>query len=782
MSPAPTRTGGPAFVRRAATAAVAGAALAGLGFVAGPWIPSRWTATASAAPAETAADVAAITEGVSSIAKPGIPGPIACVSEQAFAVVTGRIDANDHAVVAATRHGKGRIVAFGHDGYLTEGAAAQGDTRRLIANACRWAARTGKRRVAGVVGHRDLAKTLEGAGFEVKSLDGRGWTKSADEIDLLIADEAALGDDAHEKALAEFVERGGGLITSGLAWGWMQTHDDLDLCRDHAMNRVLAPMGLAFVDGYLDTIRSPAAADAATAREGAHALDALGVIESPREPKAKADSPEGKRAVAARTQALAVIAAAYRWLPAGNTAFRERVRSLVAKVEHPIVPTHDRPLRETDSARRLAILVAHVDAERAPPDDVTAADSASDFPGAPPKSAPRVKADVEIDLGVPGWASTGLWAVAGEVVEVDLPGAASGDGFGLRIGCHTDTLWDKAEWSRHPEISRRFPAAKGVNRIASPHGGLLYVEVPPAKPGTTGSRVRMKVSGGVVESPRFVLGRTGADEWKKSRAAPAPWAELECGRVTLTVRSEDVRSLDDPTALMEHWRTVLGFYAELGARPLDARPQRFVPDRQISAGWLHSGYPIMAQLLHSKMLVDLRGMTKLPNDAEGAWGFWHELGHNHQRAEWTFDGTTEVTCNLFSLFVDEKLRALAPEAHPWARNQLAAARRYLEKPDFGKWKSEPGVALWTYIELQTAFGWAPFQEAFAGYAKTPAAALPKSDAAKRDEWLVRMSKATGRNLAPHFAKWGIPVSDDAVKQVAALPAWSAPPLPEPPKR
>lgn len=753
-----------------------------------PWVPSApprsATAAAEEAPHADAEDAAALVEGVAKIAKPGIPGPIACVSETAFAVVTGRIDGQEHAVVAAARHGKGRVVAFGHDGYFSEGGAAQGDTRRLVANACRWAARPGKRRVAGLVGHAGLAKTLEGAGFEVKVLDGRGWTKAADEIDLLIASEAALPDDAHEKALAEFVEGGGGFVTCGLAWGWMQIHDDLDICRDHALNRVLAPMGLAFVDGYIDTITSPAAGEASAARASAHALGALAVIEAPPDAKTKPDSPEAKRAAAARTQALAVVAAAYRWLPAGSAAFRERVRALVAKVEHPIVPTHDRPLRATDTPRRLALLVAHVDAERAAPEDTKAAGSASDFPGAPPKSAPRVKTDVEIeiDVSVPGWASTGLWAVAGEVVEVDLPSTASGEGFGLRIGCHTDTLWAKDAWSRHPEISRRFPAAKGVNRIASPHGGLLYVEVPKGKGGATGSHVRVKVSGGVVESPRFVLGRTSAEEWKKARTAPAPWAELECRRVTLTVRSEDIRDLADPQALMEHWDRVLGFYAELGERPLDARPQRFVPDRQISAGWLHSGYPIMAQLLHSPMLVDLRGMTKLPKDAEGAWGFWHELGHNHQRPEWTFDGTTEVTCNLFSLFVDEKLRGLAPEAHPWARNQLAAARRYLEKPDFGKWKSEPGIALWTYIELQTAFGWAPFREAFATYVKSPDAALPKTDDAKRDEWLVRMSKAVGRNLAPHFAKWGVPVSAGAVKQVASLPAWSAPPLPEPPKR
>ena len=40
----------------------------------------------------------------------------------------------------ATTHGEGRVVAFGHGGFLSAGAADERDTGRLIANAVRWAA------------------------------------------------------------------------------------------------------------------------------------------------------------------------------------------------------------------------------------------------------------------------------------------------------------------------------------------------------------------------------------------------------------------------------------------------------------------------------------------------------------------------------------------------------------------------------------------------------------------------------------------------------------------
>jgi hypothetical protein len=197
-----------------------------------------------------------------------------------------------------------------------------------------------------------------------------------------------------------------------------------------------------------------------------------------------------------------------------------------------------------------------------------------------------------------------------------------------------------------------------------------------------------------------------------------------------------------------------------------------VTDRQISNGWLHAGYPIMGNIAVSYKLVKLDGLMNPEKDSEGAWGFWHEIGHNHQRPEWTFAGAGEVTCNLFSLFIEERIRKIAPRNHPWFGEHPEKAAGYLSRPDFEVWKKDPWLGLWFYMELQSAFGWDAFKKVFAEYAATPEQELPKTDDAKRDQWLIRMSRATGRNLAPQFRRWGIPVSEQARQAVSSLPPWS----------
>ncbi len=51
----------------------------------------------------------------------------------------------------------------------------------------------------------------------------------------------------------------------------------------------------------------------------------------------------------------------------------------------------------------------------------------------------------------------------------------------------------------------------------------------------------------------------------------------------------------------------------------------------------------MTHLDAAPRMVDLATLL-----SKGEWGLFHELGHNHQSAAWTFDGTGEVTVNLFS--------------------------------------------------------------------------------------------------------------------------------------
>jgi hypothetical protein len=269
------------------------------------------------------------------------------------------------------------------------------------------------------------------------------------------------------------------------------------------------------------------------------------------------------------------------------------------------------------------------------------------------------------------------------------------------------------------------------------------------------------------------LGKNSLSDWQNAiRNHPAPWAELVSEKVIITVPSDKLRNVQDPIKLLQFWDKVLDLTADLAIQPRDrSRPERIVPDKQISAGYMHSGYPIMTHLDAIDRMLSIDQLQKV-------WGLYHELGHNHQHRDWTFDGTVEVTCNLFTLYIREKATNTSPRkafmdegrrVGPEAFYQPQKNRRPAEK--FQKWKSDPFLALAMYIQLQEAFGWETYLKVFKEYSELAENEKPKNDDEKRDQWLVRFSKASGKNLAPFFDDWGVPVSESARRAVAHLSTW-----------
>jgi hypothetical protein len=487
----------------------------------------------------------------------------------------------------------------------------------------------------------------------------------------------------------------------------------------------------------------------------------------------------------ARIAAFATLASAVAQVPGPGTA---ATNTPPAWQGPPPVPTRGKPVLKIDAPAWAAVTAENRRLLALPPDRCEAAAAAGEFPGAVPGDAPRVTASLVLDTALmpldgtglahgkgsrtayerraTDWFGTGLYAAPGESVAVVLPAQAASLGVTARIGCHSDRLWHLTRWQRFPDITRTFPLKPGTNLIANAFGGLIYLEVPRA---TSGPRCDIRISG-AVRAPRFVLGRTSAAEWRTLRHAPAPWAELESDKLILCVPSSHVRTLDDPAALMRGWDRVMDANADLlGIPRRRMRPERIVCDVQISAGYLHAGYPIMAPLNFPALLVDTNTLAK------GDWGLFHELGHQHQDTDWTFSGTGEVTVNLFTLYVLQTVctqrdgpghEAISPQRRERAiREHLAAGA------PFDRWRESPFLALTMYCELIEAFGWDTFRKVFAEYRALPPGQRPASDDAKRDLWLVRMSQATGRNLGPFFETWGVPVSPAARASVKHLPPW-----------
>lgn len=707
------------------------------------------------------ADLAQLVAGVGEIAAPGVPGPLCVFGEGAFPVVVGGAGADLFApVVAAGRLGAGRVLAFGHDGYFGAATIAEADTGRLLANAVRWAggqsgAPTGGLRV-GVLNRDGLLEPLRSLGFEPRSI-GIG---SLGEVDVVLTVPWASSE-ADLAALEGFVRQGGGLVAAVTGWGWQQLTPSQRLAEDFVGNRLLAPAGIAWADAYLQTT-APAGYAVAGAAPGelTHAGRAL---------DAAIDASAGRRQLseAERRQAVHSVTEAVRCVPSGDRLLLPRVEALAADPAVHSVPSPDAPIGLDNLAGRILLILQDRRATTLPPESVRAHPAAAIFPGAVPADAPRVTRSVWLDPAVPRWHSTGLYAAPGEPIVVRVPPELAGAELRLRIGAHSDQLWHLERWRRVPRISFDWPLAPGENRMASAFGGLVYVDVVESS-GLGAASVEIA---GAVEAPRYVHGVTRPEDWPAIlRERRAPWGELGSDKLVVTVPREVLAGLDDPAALMDTWDRVMDLNADLATSPrARERPERIVPDEQISAGYMHAGYPIMTHLDVQAQLADRRHIAE-----EGNWGFFHEIGHNHQSGDWTFEGTGEVTVNLFTLYVFEHLCGVPTVEHPRAslafqREQMA--RYDFDRPDFEQWKREPFLALVMYIQLQQAFGWQAYRDVFAEYRALPEAERPRSDADKRDQWLLRFSRRVGRNLGPFFQAWGVPTSAEARAQLVALPVW-----------
>ena len=712
---------------------------------------ARRDAAARQTPAD---DRNVLLSGVHQIAKPGLPGPVAVFGPQAFAVILGESGGRRQALVGAAQYGRGRVVALGKDGYFDAETLSDADTRTLLLNAARWAAQNRTAPKIALYGTSGLVPLLRAAGCAVTELNALNLIAGLKNADALLTNADTFGSEG-VAAIQKFVRSGGGLVIGHVAWGWQSLHETLSISEDFQVNQILRPAGLALADGTIDRILPVAEPLDNAALEDCNALTALNRLSEAK--TAAALTPNQKR------QASAVIEAAAQSLPASDRVFLPRLRAAIATVGRDAIPTPAHPIRADNPLARLAVTLRRAEISRLPAGKITADAGADAFPGAVPKDAPRLSSDIEIDGDTPAWASVGRYAPAGQMVTVTIPQALAGKGIVAQIGSHTDRLWNLDSWQRNPDVITRWPLRAAKTEIASPFGGLIYLVIPErAGLGKFTARIEKAVA-----APRFVLGKTSEAEWRESlRNAPAPWAELETGKIILTVPSSTIRRLDDPVALLRLWDEALDFYADLGQRPLPNRPERIVPDVQISLGYMHSGYPIMMFLKSGEHLTDREFLLAGQGDA---WGFWHELGHNHQIEDWTFEGTGEVTNNLFSLYLLEKISGQSPSSgQKSASMKRDAAKYFASGPDFERWKAQPFTALEMYAQLQEAFGWGVFRKVFAEYRDSPAALRPKSDAEKRDQWLVHFSRAVGSNLGPFFTAWGVPTSEQARQSVADL--------------
>ncbi|KAI8479632.1 hypothetical protein Bbelb_426500 [Branchiostoma belcheri] len=361
-----------------------------------------------------------------------------------------------------------------------------------------------------------------------------------------------------------------------------------------------------------------------------------------------------------------------------------------------------------------------------------------DFPG-DFESEPQVQcATVTITSEKHERHTTIYYLPAGTCLQVKSCKIHSGtlSGWKIRVGAHTDKLSDHHKLHRWPNIS----VVKKLDQemqLFSPYGGNIYLESPEYP-----SELTIMIEN-VVEAPCFDLTKPETvDNWQVSCQSPGLWAELAGRHVIFTLPSTCLRDGFNPTEMLLFWDKVVQAHHDLrGTEPSDYRRERVVADRQPCAGYMHAGYPIVTHMdiadKDSSSGASVLNMSLLKT--KGNWGLFHELGHNMQRDAWTFEGTTEVTCNIFTLHAMHTIVGIDPWHHPWLRVQGKNICQYLKV--FRQYERDENP--------------------------------PSDNQDKIDRWVVRFSKTVQQNLVPLFEFWSLPVTDSAKKEVSELP-WFLP--------
>ncbi|XP_013870428.1 TRPM8 channel-associated factor homolog [Austrofundulus limnaeus] len=651
------------------------------------------------------------------------------------------------AFLAGAYYGQGRVIVATHEGLLWNENLAQ-----FWNNAIHWLDE-GRRGVIGVAPDNAL-NMLSRSGLQCET------TGFKPDLSVFVC--TAYSDDRLEE-IQNFVAEGGGLLMGGHAWYWAQTHLGQNPLTEFSGNKILNKMGLSLLGATLSggVYKAPVPSQAMkNTYHFRHLLHRFARHVTVGEELSKHEEEHLKK--------LGTDCATYLNMKAHNcSSYTQVVATLTDVLKKSGLPQVSDSCPITSPKDHLLLSVGTEVYKVCPDPDALLPHLIQDNPLLPVVYNHKIKIDVNTGGGEE-WISTGLYLSPGMKTYISMPAEIVSNGWQIQIGCQTDRLHAE-ELKRPPRVHERFPVTSEMIQVWNLWGGLIYLVAPPQTQ-VQGVEATVQMA---VPAPYYKSGVTTEADWLLLRTAPSPWAELEFDNIILTVPSDAVRNLERPDEVASLWNDIMRAIADLAAIPHKfPRKERFVTEVQISHGWMHAGYPVMAHQSCASELLNVENAR-----TNGIWGPVHELGHNQQRGCWEFPShTTECTCNLWSVYVHEEVLGInRAKAHPaiTAEERSARAKNYVaggrQLSGWDMW-----VALETYLQLQERFGWDAFKKVFAAYHSM--SNFPGDNKGKMNLYAETFSQTVGLNLTGFFKAWGWPIEAATEEKLSSLPPWSDHPM------
>ncbi|GAA0427579.1 M60 family metallopeptidase [Streptomyces luteireticuli] len=306
----------------------------------------------------------------------------------------------------------------------------------------------------------------------------------------------------------------------------------------------------------------------------------------------------------------------------------------------------------------------------------------------------------------------------------------------------------------------------GSNILRDGPGGMLYLSVE----GGSSASITLETLG-IAEAPRFVLGRTSNEEFRKmlDRPTNVPWVEYVSERTVLTVdRATALKYRDqDQKRLMESYETITRVQDAVNnvgdgkTRPSPLVQHITLDSQKTGATDGQVAFdPAYADVVLSPgKLAQRLGPISSSHDKR-TWDVWKELGRHRQLAPLGGDGFGEATVSLYATAVERHF-SLGGGFTAGITSKLSRTLAGLRKADPSSVDVQRAVM---FDQLRLAYGpdfW-PKVNDLAGRDK------PRHPRGAQDNLILMTSVIAGEDLRDFFAKSKMFPSKDAAKVLDKL--------------
>ncbi|UGU16661.1 M60 family metallopeptidase [Sinomicrobium kalidii] len=308
--------------------------------------------------------------------------------------------------------------------------------------------------------------------------------------------------------------------------------------------------------------------------------------------------------------------------------------------------------------------------------------------------------------------------------------------------------------------------------VADEYGGTVYVRYVTTE--APDSSAEIKFQDGFKKVPYYVKGATTKSEWLQMLDIFDDVRDVMfvTDHAMLTVGLEDAiaHKDEDQDLMCEYLDRIMeaeGAISGLdGSSPVhENREYKFLLTvRAPEAG----GYMAASIALYfTRGVIDRLLMPEKLGGMNG-WGPWHEAGHVHQQAAWTWSEVGEATVNIYSLAA-ERAFGLSP-SRVSTNGEWPVVETYLALPDadrnFNSSAASHGIRMAMFHQLWLAYG----DDFYIRLHKETREENPDpgTNSDRMRYFMLKSCTISGYDLTDFFRKWGLPVARSVYDEIAAL--------------